>query len=1016
MEHDNFYRVRWTSSNAIYVWATRLMILILIQSWCLDAYTQRLQFYRLDKRNTNISNQGSYSDGSIVKDSSGFVWIATNDGLNRWNGYEMKIYKPNRLDTNSIMTPTLTCMEIDKQNVMWIGTANEGIVRYYPREDRFDYIVSRSEVGSLAGSRINTIRCDSLGRIWIGTELNGLLRYDSATEEFVSYPIDNTPGVESIRRSIGGRDQPLVFLTSQGLFFPSGDPDSTRGIIHPLDEIPECIEYDPEGHIWLGYADRQDSSVMIYDPADQSLRQSQFKVSDEVYKIHYDGRETMWLASYDKLYQHHLPSGPWKCHAHDPDDQFTVTEGPIQEIITDADGLLWYSTESLGGGYVSTVDTFITQKEYSEVLQSFGDPRGSQVSNFIIRKSNYQQVMGLNEAIPEFENMTRDWIYQVVSPVFWDTEDAFWFYENTTSKLYRKKRNAAIEVFDMSHLGSVKVMDEDDQKRLWTNAKLAYFDLEKERWEYPNQLLSSKGQDTIVSNFNTHLALLQNGTVALATHDNGVYIYNPNDTSLYHMEAQPFVAGHLSSRAIFHIYEQRSSGKLYLSTKSVINIWNPIDSSITYIDRPDDKAFKFLCMSEDAEHNIWATNTRGIHYIKDDSLIGIFPILQLNRFHINAGSFTDQAGRVYNNHRHGPYQFNPSQIIQSTRPSKVIISDFYINRNRIHPNKNSDILQKAISFQPYIKLKYGNNDVGFGLACADGKLKNVKIYYQLTGYENDWVNLGNQNVVHFTNLDPGRYVFKVKGLSSGGSWTDEISEQSFVILSPWYATWYAYILYAGMLSLVLYSIYRYRINQLLRYQQLRTKISSDLHDDVGSLLSSLAWQTDIMRLTADDAMKVKYDKITSLSRSALERMRDTVWAIDSRKDDLEGLVDRMADFLVETFDEHHISYTFDHSLVTKKNRIAPDIRQNIYLIFKEALTNVKKHSNGATVVVSLTQNKNRLHLLIKDDGTVEKNKIKSSGLGLSNMTMRANRIGADFSQTWDDGCEISVKVDQISPL
>ena len=979
-------------------------------------YSQNLQFLRLNKVNTNISNQGASSDGSILKDHAGFIWIATNDGLNRWNGYDMKIYKPDRQDPNSILSPTLSCMEIAQDSVMWIGTANEGLIRYYPRTDAFDYIPYGSSKSQFLGKSINTLRCDSLGQMWVGTEYSGLSKFDPKTQTFIPYRLDNKNGTERIKRSIGGRTKPLVFLTSKGLYFPNIDSiKSNEGRLIPLSEIPTCIDYDADGNIWMGYADQKNKSIEIYNPITETKTNSTILKGEDIYKIHYDEKRTMWIASDEKLFQYDLTTGEFKVHDNDPADQFNVTIGPIQEIITEENGNLWYSTESLGAGYVSTLDTFIKQRNIDEILSSIDDPRGSQVSNFLIRKSNYKEVLGLDETIPEFESIERNWVYQVVSPVFWDTDDSFWFHDYKSLRLYRKQRHKPIEVFDVSHLGKIMVMDEDDQKRLWTTGRLAYYDLNNNKWEYPNLLLNGKGEDTIVSQSNTHLAILNNGSIALATHDNGVYIYNPKDTSLFHLKGEAFKSGGMSSNAIFYIYEQPSSSKLYLSSKSTINIWHP-DSTFTYIDRPDDKAFKFLCITGDIDNNIWATNTRGIHYIKEDSLVGKYSIERLNRFDINAGSFTDKNGNVYNNHTHGPYQFSPTDIINSAKPSQVLISEIFIDRKIVHPIKNKDLINMAIGYKPNLDLNYNNNNIGFELGCLNAKLKEVTLYYQLAGYSDKWINLENQNTIHFTNLDPGKYVFRAKALSAGGNWSDDITEQPFTIRAPWYATWSAYLIYALIISSVLFGMYKYRINQLTRYQKLRTRISSDLHDDVGSLLSSLAWQTEVIGLSVDEETQMKFSKITDLSRNAMERMRDTVWAIDSRKDDLEGLIDRMTDYLADNFEQRELKYIFKHDGLNEKNKIAPDIRQNVYLIFKEAITNVLKHSNGNLVEIELSQHKKSLHLSIKDNGLINQDTIKTSGLGLSNMVLRAKRINADLTQTWENGCEINLRVNQISPL
>jgi signal transduction histidine kinase len=121
-------------------------------------------------------------------------------------------------------------------------------------------------------------------------------------------------------------------------------------------------------------------------------------------------------------------------------------------------------------------------------------------------------------------------------------------------------------------------------------------------------------------------------------------------------------------------------------------------------------------------------------------------------------------------------------------------------------------------------------------------------------------------------------------------------------------------------------------------------------------------------------------------------------------------MDRMKDFLIDNFEDRELKFKFEHDSFDEKNKIAPDIRQNMYLIFKEAVTNAVKHSNGNLVSVELRQSKGTLILNVHDNGVVDQTSIKSSGLGLSNMKMRAERINAEINQTWDSGCRIGLRV------
>ena len=197
----------------------------------------------------------------------------------------------------------------------------------------------------------------------------------------------------------------------------------------------------------------------------------------------------------------------------------------------------------------------------------------------------------------------------------------------------------------------------------------------------------------------------------------------------------------------------------------------------------------------------------------------------------------------------------------------------------------------------------------------------------------------------------------------------------------------------------------------MKYQRLRTKISSDLHDDVGSLLTAVAMQSEVLGLDAPPENIAKFDKLSRLSREAMGRMRDTVWAIDARKDNMESLIDRMEDYLSDVLDvdDPKLRYVFDKSNRDTSLKIAPDVRQNVYLIFKEAVNNAVKHSNGSHLYIDLRHSQSSISLRIKDDGRIHKDHMSSSGLGMSNMKMRAERIQGSVDIDHTDGFKVELK-------
>jgi len=415
-------------------------------------------------------------------------------------------------------------------------------------------------------------------------------------------------------------------------------------------------------------------------------------------------------------------------------------------------------------------------------------------------------------------------------------------------------------------------------------------------------------------------------------------------------------------------------------------------------------------MAEDNEGILWimtrkilfrhdpSTGEKSYYRVPEKLRIGIYQPKDM---------LQDSQGYIYyRGYETGILRFHPEKVIQQSAPKPVLFTDLYVDRDRVSPSDSSALLDSSILYQKNIEVPFDSRNLGFKFVSTNGKNIDATYYYRLLGFDDEWRNNGYNRTIHYTNLEPGSYAFEVKAQASGGRWTKRTSRVFFDIIPPWYRTYAAYVGYFILTFFGAYVFYRYRVGQLMKYQELRTKISSDLHDDVGTILSAVAMQSEVLGLDAPVEKVARFDKLSYLSREAMGRMRDTVWAIDARKDNMESLVDRMQDYLADLFDERtDWQIDFQHE-TNQSKKIAPDIRQNVYLIFKEAVNNAAKHSNGDRLDVRLKQTPQILSLTVADNGAVDQSQIKTSGTGLSNLKMRAKRIGGELSIDWENGVEV----------
>ena len=263
----------------------------------------------------------------------------------------------------------------------------------------------------------------------------------------------------------------------------------------------------------------------------------------------------------------------------------------------------------------------------------------------------------------------------------------------------------------------------------------------------------------------------------------------------------------------------------------------------------------------------------------------------------------------------------------------------------------------------------------------------------------------------YTAIPPGEYTLKVKGDIGKGIWTEESLDIPIRVRQAWFRSWWFIIGTFLFLSYIIYRASKFYFSQELEkrksIEDLRNKISSNLHDDVGTILTGIAMQSELLENSVDDNSRTLARTIAERSREAMSNMRDTVWAVDNRKDSIGDLKDRMIDFLDDTFAHKEIQYRITDEATDLNTPLPPDIRQAAYLIFKESIINIVKHSDTKEVILALGLSKSNLTFTIQDRGQ-KKERIKTSGLGLTSIRERALQVNGSYQFVYDEGYRTEV--------
>jgi ligand-binding sensor domain-containing protein/two-component sensor histidine kinase len=495
----------------------------------------------------------------------------------------------------------------------------------------------------------------------------------------------------------------------------------------------------------------------------------------------------------------------------------------------------------------------------------------------------------------------------------------------------------------------------------------------------------------------------------------GLFRLDPNTDSLFIFErddGKMAATQGLQSDDILAIHEDES-GKLWLGTTNGLSILEPATGAIQTLSKEDGLPNNIVCgILPDGHGAYWISTYNGLAFFSPEynlfrkfySTDG-FSHNEFNRFSF----YQDHRGRYYFGGVNGINAFYPRDLIVATStpaPRLTQITRFSSRSDSIIVQKKGLRSLKKLVINPYDSYF----QVHFMLPVYSRTDKN-QFSAWLEGYEPGWVKLGATSFVRYNNLPAGDYTLHINGSDPNGNPSQTPILLEIEVHPKFYTTWPFLLMVALFLVGLGYGIFRFQLDQQLRVERLRTRLSSDIHDEVSGLLSGIAMQTDVLReLSQENYMEEKLKAIGETSRKAMSKMSDIIWSTDSRKDRMSDLVERMREHADDMLLRLNIPYDFRMERIDETRKIPVNIRQNLYFIYKEAVNNVAKHADASRVIIRLTNQGNSFQMIIHNNGHPRNHNRKKAGQGLSNMQMRAQRINANIDILNHDGFTVKVNM------
>ncbi len=975
----------------------------------------------------------------VAQDHYGFLWFGTKDGLNRYDGQRFIVYRNIPSDSGSLNDNYVQAIYEDSRKRLWIGTSREGLELFNRETETFHHIRLDSTRNSLSNCVIR-MQEDNDHNLWVGT-FNGLYKITFNEPATVTTPA-LFPPLYTIKKYF---ERSCNFLITKSGTIYGTSTWRYPFIIHPAKNgRDQIVPLDPANYYW------------VPSNTNDLLKYTSVVVEDSVRKKIY------FLYEYSFVEVDQLTMAP-KIIFRRPPPSATL---PYAAII-DKEGLLWVTTS----GYMEQFNPRTGAIRCLTARDNDLKPAARQVRNIYTCRSGIMWIgtMGFgilkyNPATEKFHTIngySMSWMFPANDgKIICQTQSAF------LGLLDPAKRTYSITVTDSAY-GAIKKMRlirptyaavQDKQGIFWVNREsLVRFDPVKFTFDTINNhgingvpvfldsdtvLWYSSGgafsaYNTITQTFrhwkfpfeinNDPYFYVQaiyrdaNKNFWLGT-NNGLLFYNPFTNAWKNYSKDGANKKSLNNNIVFSVQPDPAKPERYLWLGTNGGGLNRLDIQtgefINYTEQDGLSNNVVYGILTDNSNRLWLSTNRGLsRFDVKEKTFRNFDVrdgLQGNEFNRHAWC-KDERGWMYFGGMNGVNYFHPDSITDNAVRPDIVITAIRLKNKAISFNNKKSPLSKPTYLESRIEIPYNENMIAFDFAALEFSAPRKNQYmYRMNGFDQEWILSGNNPSAIYTNLDPGEYTFVVKGSNNDGIWSDKEARMSVLILAPWYMTWWFRISIFTLLAAGIYQLYRYRMNQTIRVQELRNRIASDLHDEIGSTLSSISLYGEATKQLVSnnpEAMKM-LSRINDNTQQMMEAMSDIVWTINTRHDRFDEMMSRMREYAVHAIEVRNGEVHFNE--VPEISQITLDMnqRKNIYLIFKEAVNNAAKYSECKNLYVEFHFKKWGCIIKIRDDGKGFNPDHVKKGNGLYNMYKRTAAIKGDLGihSIPGNGTEVVLKV------